>query len=129
MIETSTSASASSGNQNRIDQFKTEIADLQVKTSGKASTEKAASSFGVFLMVAAIIVGIGSYVQSGKESNALDQNELIILALACITMAIVGAALWIRTALVKFWRFWMLRSLYEGQAHLDEVVKAIRDAK
>ncbi len=40
-------------------------------------------------------------------------------------MAIVGAALWIRTALVQFWRFWMLRSLYEGQAHLDEVVKAI----
>jgi len=129
MIETSTSASAASGNDGRIEQFKTEIADLQVKTSGKASTEKAASSFGVFLMVAAVIVGIGSYVQAGSENNALDQNELIILALACITMAIVGAALWIRTALVKFWRFWMLRSLYEGQAHLDEVVKAIRDSK
>jgi hypothetical protein len=43
-------------------------------------------------------------------------------------MAVIGAALWIRTALVRFWRFWMLRSLYEGQAHLDEVVKAIRDS-
>ena len=129
MIETSTSAPATSGNDDRIEQFKSEIADLQVKTSGKASAEKAASTFGVVLMVAAILVGIGSYVQSGKEEDVRDQNELIILAIACISMAIVGAALWIRTALVKFWRFWMLRSLYEGQAHLDEVVKAIRDAK
>ena len=116
-----------SSSGNRIEQFKNDIADLQVKTSGKASAEKAASSFGVFLMIAAIIIGIGSFVQAGQQDNALDQNELIVLALACISMAIVGAALWIRTALVRFWRFWMLRSLYEGQAHLDEVVQAIRD--
>ena len=129
MTQTTTSASAASHSDDRIEQFKTEIADLQVKTSGKASNEKAASSFGVFLMVAAVIIGIGSYVKSGKQNDVREQNELIILALACISMAIVGAALWIRTALVKFWRFWMLRSLYEGQAHLDEVVKAIRDSK
>lgn len=113
--------------ENRIEQFKNDIAELQVKTSGKASSERAASTFGVVLMTAAIVIGIGSFVQAGQQDNALDQNELIVLALACISMAIVGAALWIRTALVRFWRFWMLRSLYEGQAHLDEVVRAIRD--
>lgn len=116
-----------SNSDDRIEQFKSEIADLQVKTSGKASAEKAASTLGIVLMVAAIVIGIGSYVQAGQEDNALDQNELIILAIACVSMAVVGAALWIRTALVKFWRFWMLRSLYEGQAHLDEVVKAIKE--
>ena len=116
-----------SNSDDRIEQFKSEIAELQVKTSGKATAEKAASTLGIVLMVVAILIGVGSYVQAGQEDNTLDQNELIILALACISMAVVGAALWIRTALVKFWRFWMLRSLYEGQAHLDEVVKAIRE--
>lgn len=111
----------------RIDQFKADIAELQVKTSGKASTEKAASTGGIVLMVLSILIGLGSFVQAGQQDSALDQNELIILGLACISMAIVGAALWLRSAIVKFWRFWMLRSLYEGQAHLDEVVKAIRE--
>lgn len=120
-------ATAAARSDDRIEQFKSEIADLQVKTSGKAGAEKAASTLGVVLMVLSILIGVGSFVQAGQESNALDQNELIILGLACISMAIVGSALWIRTALVKFWRFWMLRSLYEGQAHLDEVVKAIKD--
>jgi len=119
----------STATDGRIDQFKSEIAELQVKTSGKASAERAASSFGIFLMVASILVGIGSFVQSSSEENALDQNELIILGIACVTTAIVGSALWIRTALVKFWRFWMLRSLYEGQAHIDEVVRAIREER
>jgi len=122
-----TSASGSVRSDDRMEQFKQDIADLQVKTSGKAGAEKAASTLGVVLMVLSILIGIGSFVQAGQESIALDQNELIVLGLACISMAIVGAALWIRTALVKFWRFWMLRSLYEGQAHLDEVVKAIKE--
>jgi len=103
--------------ENRIEQFKSEIAELQVKTSGKASAEKAASTLGIVLMVAAIFIGIGSYIQAGQESDA------------CVSMALVGAALWIRTAVVRFWRFWMLRSLYEGQAHIDEVVKAIREGQ
>jgi hypothetical protein len=113
--------------EDRIEQFKTAIADLQVKTSGKSSTEKVSSILGIVLMVAAVVIGVGSFVQAGQESDPRDQNELIILGLACVSMAVIGAALWLRTALVRFWRFWLLRSLYENQAHLDEVVNAIRE--
>jgi low affinity Fe/Cu permease len=112
---------------NRIEQFNADIESMRVKTSGNAAAERAGSTLGFILMVAALVVGIGSYVKAGSLNNALDQNELVILGFTCVSMAIIGAALWLRAAVLRFWRFWMLRSLYEGQAHLDEVVKAIRE--
>jgi hypothetical protein len=112
----------------RMEQFKADIIAMQVKTSGSAAAERASSTLGILLMIAALVIGLGSFVNSSSQESALDQNELIILGFVCVSMAVIGAALWIRTALVRFWRFWMLRSLYEGQAHLDEVVKAIRDS-
>ncbi len=111
----------------RIERFKADIAAMHVKTSGKQGIERATNALGIALMIASVAIGIGSYVKAGGQENALDQNELVILGFVCVAMAVIGAALWLRTAIVRFWRFWMLRSLYEGQAHLDEVVKAIRE--
>ena len=113
--------------ENRGDRFRADMATLEVKTSGKASSERAGGIIGVVLMVASIVVGVGSFVNAGNQTNALDQNELIILGFVCLSAAIIGAAMWLRYTLVRFWRFWMLRSMYEGQVHLDDVVKAIRD--
>ncbi len=115
--------------QDRIEKFAADIAALQVKTSGNARTERATSMLGTLMMIAGLVIGVGSFVKASNQNNVLDQNELIILGLVCVALAVIGAALWLRTALVRFWRFWMLRSLYEGQAHLDEVVKAIRDTR
>lgn len=112
----------------RMEQFKADITAMQVKTSRSAASERASSALGGFLMIASLTIGLASFINSTNENSALDQNELIILGFVCVSMAVIGAALWMRTSLVRFWRFWMLRSLYEGQAHLDEVVKAIRDS-
>ncbi len=125
-------------NENRIEKFKADIESAQVKTSGNAGAEKAAASFGIFLMVVGAILAIGMYVQSTNEGVGkgttneillaqMSQNEAMILAIAAVGLIIIGAALFLRTALVRFWRFWMLRSLLENQAHLDEVVKAIKE--
>lgn len=109
----------------RIEQFKQEVADLKLKTAG-GSAEKAAGVAGLIFMVLGCVVAFASYVLSTDASNALDQNELIILALAAVAVAVVGSALYVTTKVISFWRFWMLRQMYEHQAHLDQLTEQLR---
>jgi hypothetical protein len=111
---------------NRIDQFKQEVADLKVKTS-VGGAEKVSGVFGVVLMVAGIVLAIGMYVQANNEGIGkgstneillaqMNQNQETILAIAALALAVVGGALFLRAALQRFWRFWMLRLLYERES-------------
>jgi hypothetical protein len=110
----------------RVDQFKTDISDMKLKT-GTANKEGSLQVLGVILMIVGIAIAIGSYVSSTGQDIDLDQNELIIFAIAGLCITVAGAALFLRYSLAKFMRFWLLRQMYEGQSHIDQVVDAIRE--
>jgi hypothetical protein len=114
----------------RVDQFKTDISDMKLKT-GTSSKEGALQALGVLLMIGGIALAIGCYISStGTSTGAAggaDQNELLSLGLAAVCISFTGAALFLRYSLAKFFRFWLLRQMYEGQAHIDQVVDAIRE--
>jgi hypothetical protein len=110
----------------RVDQFKTDISDMKLKT-GTANKEGSLQALGVILMIVGIAIAIGSYISSTGQDIALDQNELIIFAIAGLCITVMGAALFLRYSLAKFFRFWLLRQMYEGQSHIDQVVDAIRE--
>jgi CHASE3 domain sensor protein len=125
-------------NHDRIEKFKADVESAQVKTSGNASAEKAAGTLGVVLMVVGLVLAIGMYVQASNEGVGdgttneillaqMNQNQAMILAIAGVGMILLGGVLFLRASIIRFWRFWMLRSLYEQQAHLDEVVTAIKE--
>jgi hypothetical protein len=113
-------------NPSRVDQFKTDIADMKLKT-GTSSKEGSLQALGVLLMLAGIAIALLSYVSATGQDDTRDQNELIILALSGICITLTGTALFLRYSLAKFFRFWLLRQMYEGQSHIDQVVDAIRE--
>ncbi len=80
-METTTTTD-NAGNGNRIDQFKTEVTDLNLKT-GNVGREKLLAVLGVLLM----IVGIGgaflAYVSSLNMDSALDVQSQIAYGIAC----------------------------------------------
>src|SRR5947208_3329587 len=98
----------------RIEQFKTDVADLKLKT-GNTNRENVLLAVGVLLMVAGVVVGLLTYEVSLHQSNALDVQSSIVLAIAMLAVAVVGAAMFLRYSLGKFLRLWLLRQLYEGQ--------------
>jgi hypothetical protein len=110
----------------RVDQFKTDISDMKLKT-GTSNKEGALQALGVLLMIAGIAIAIGSYISSTGAEQAGDQYELLSLGLGGVCITLTGAALFLRYSLAKFFRFWLLRQMYEGQSHIDQVVDALRE--
>ena len=114
----------------RIEQFKSDIADMKLKT-GTSSKEGALQGIGVLLMLAGIVIAFASYGASLNvkvgAGDALDSNSYLVLAVGGLALTVMGAALFLRYSIAKFLRFWLLRQMYEGQAHIDQVVEAVRE--
>jgi ABC-type sulfate transport system permease component len=109
----------------RVERFKAEAADLNLKT-GNPSREKLLQTVGLLLMVAGIVIGLLMYSASLGADDARDIQSNIVLAVAGLAMTVAGAALFLRYALGSFLRLFLLRQLYEGQSHIDQVVEAIK---
>jgi len=121
-----TTATTNAGNGNRIDQFKTEVTDLNLKT-GNASRERGAMILGLLMMIVGIAAAFLLYVSSKNTSDARDIASQQIFALAFLAVTVAGAALFLRYSFASFLRMWLLRQLYEGQANTDRIVEAIAD--
>jgi hypothetical protein len=106
----------------RVDQFKRDIAGMQVRDPA-TGRDRLALRGGFALMIIGIIVTIVAYVQSHNTSNPLGQRDAIIIALIGVALSVVGAALFLRGSLTMFLRFWLARLLYEQKAQTDRIVE------
>ena len=107
----------------RIERLKSDAAELNVS--------KGTARDGLWQTVGAIAMGVGvvmafvAYQLSLNKDDPRDVTSLQILAVSMLALAVVGAAVFLRYSLARFLRFWLLRQLYEGQSHIDQVVAAL----
>jgi hypothetical protein len=101
-------------NPQRVEEFKTAIADMKLRDPSTKS-ERQWLMVGYVLIVAAIVISIYTYIQSGKEEQ-LEQNELLSLGLVSIVLSLTGIALFLRYSFGRLMRFWLVRVVYEMRA-------------
>jgi hypothetical protein len=112
--------------QARIDEFRAEVEALKLKT-GAGSSERILQIVGAVLMVAGIVVALVAYVTANGQNSGdlaidnLEHNELIILSLAGVAMSVTGGFVFLRYSLARFFRFWLLRQIYESRSLIDEL--------
>ncbi len=111
----------------RLAQFRLDMAEMKVKT-GAAGGEQRLLVLGIALMVVGILVSVLSYFAATEQTNALDQNELVLVGFTGVSLTIAGSAFFLRYSLARFLRFWLLRQAYENQSHIDRVVDQLRGA-
>ena len=109
----------------RVERFKTEAAELNLK-AGNASRETQYQAIGLLAMIAGIVIAFLAYGQSGGFDDARDVQGTITLAVAGLTLTVAGGIVFLRYSLGKFLRLWLLRQMYEGQAHVDQIVESVK---
>ena len=105
----------------RIARLEQEAANLKVRNSAKR--DGILQAVGALMMVGGVVVAFVAYQLSLDKADDRDIESLIILAISMLGVSVVGAAVFLRYSLARFLRFWLLRQLYEGQAHVDRLVR------
>jgi hypothetical protein len=111
----------------RIEQFKSDIAELKI-TDPSSARDQLAVRLGIAALVIGVALGIYGYVLSygaDADNPAPQQRDAIVLALIGVSVAVAGAALYLKGALASFLRFWLVRDLHERRAQTDRLVSRL----
>jgi hypothetical protein len=110
----------------RLQEFQSQVDDLRL-TGGKANPERMAIRGAVALFLVAVVLGVVAYSSSTTAENSLDQNELIILALLAVVIALGAVGLFVRASLTRYFRYWLVRLVYEDRANTDRLIEALKE--
>ncbi|MFM7064708.1 MAG: hypothetical protein ACKO04_14640 [Actinomycetes bacterium] len=116
-------------NQQRIEEFRSEIDSLKLKGSSGENEQKFLAG-GIVLLVVGALLAVYGAVQVGNNGGSL-ADQIAFLAqgsLVGIVLVVVGAGLFLRYSLGRYLRFWMIRQTYEARANTDRIVDAIERA-
>jgi hypothetical protein len=72
------------------------------------------------VMAAGVVLAIAAYAMSTSQSDTRDVISSGILAMVGLSLVVAGGAVFVRSSLTEFLRFWMLRMLYENQRNRTE---------
>ncbi len=114
----------------RLQEFQEEIDKLEV-TGGKANPERRLLTVGVILGVLGIILVVAAFLVSrstevsGNDAltGAAAQRDMIIMAILGGALVFVGAILYVTNKLTRFFRYWLVRLIYEHRAQTDRLDK------
>ena len=110
----------------RLKEFQTQVDDLRL-SGGKANPERMAVRLAVVLFVVAVGLALAAYFGSTSANNSLDQTELVILGMVSVVIAIGAAAIYVRASLTRYFRYWLVRLVYEDRANTDRLIEAIKE--
>lgn len=92
--------------------FEAEISRIQVK-AGQEAAERRWIRVGVSAMVLGAVVALVAFLVSLRMADTRDVISMSILAVTGLAAVVAGAAVFLRYAMGRFLRFWLLRLIYE----------------
>jgi hypothetical protein len=122
--EDSVPASAETMSSERLAQLRDEVSKLKV-TGGMANPERLAGKWGIGLTIFGFVVAIVSWWSAFNSADIGTNIRSQIFAAIGIGISLVGIVLWIRNSLTRYFRFWLIRLVYEQREQTDRLIAAL----
>jgi len=117
-------ASADTMSSERLAQLKDEVSKLKV-TGGMANPERLAGKWGIGLTIFGFVVAIISWWIALNAGAFEDIFRAQIFGVIGIGISIVGIVIWVRNSLTRYFRFWLIRLVYEQREQTDRLIAAL----
>ncbi|MEZ5169358.1 MAG: hypothetical protein R3A49_01255 [Acidimicrobiia bacterium] len=109
----------------RAEEFEREIGDLRA-TAGSAAVEARMLVIGMICVAAGLVaIALGYWGAAGTAVLNVQISYLISGGIFGIGVTIVGAGLYLRFTTQRFFRFWLIRLVYEQRAQTDRIIEAL----
>ena len=117
-------ASAETMSSERLGQLKDEVSKLKV-TGGMANPERLAGKWGIGLTIFGFVIGIIAWWSAYNAGSFEDIHRAAIFAAIGMGVSIVGIVIWVRNSLTRYFRFWLIRLVYEQREQTDRLIAAL----
>jgi hypothetical protein len=112
--------------EERRDQFKADVAQMKLKT-GTSRFDTLMMGVGGVAMLVGVVAAFLLYETSLSASDPRNIASKEVAAVAFLAVTVIGAALFLTGAIARVLRVWLLRQLFEAQAHVDQLSAAVRE--
>lgn len=116
--ETTTEAAVPSA---RLQEFQSEVDKLKV-TGGKANPERVWVILSVIGMIVGVVLALVGWVATQGTTSTLDFASYNAMGNFGLALTVASAALFIVMSLRRYFRYWLVRLIFEQREQTDRIV-------
>lgn len=106
----------------RLQQFQAEVEQLKV-TGGKANPERVWMGLSIAAMIAGVAFSLVGWLGTQGTESALDFADYSAMGRFGLALTVAGAAVFVVTSLRRYFRYWLVRLIYEHRDQVDRLIK------
>ena len=104
----------------RLQQFQAEVEQLKV-TGGRANPERTWSIVGALGMAVGVLMSLLSWILTQGTESSLDFASYNAMGNFGMALTIAGTGLFLVMSLRRYFRYWLVRLIYEQRDQMDRI--------